>query len=108
VIIGGCEDNEELVAKAAVDSVDPDRWWDEFGALQDRIRPRFARYEPARHAGGLMHGLLSGLDRKNCWTIAEQRGDVSPSEVSGRFCRNYLAGLTAWVLAVVATPVRSA
>jgi len=41
----------------------------------------------------LMHGLLSGLDRKNCWTIAEQRGDVSPSEVSGRFCRNYLAGL---------------
>ena len=79
---------------AAVHSVDPDRWWDEFGALQDRIRPRFARYEPARHAGGLMHGLLSGLDRKNCWTIAEQRGDVSPSEVSGRFCRNYLAGLT--------------
>ena len=63
---------------AAVHSVDPDRWWDEFGALQDRIRPRFARYEPARHAGGLMHGLLSGLDRKNCWTIAEYRGDVNP------------------------------
>lgn len=48
------------------------------GALQDRIRPRFARYEPARHAGGLMHGLLSGLDRKNCWTIAEHRGDANP------------------------------
>jgi len=65
---------------AAVHSVDPDRWWDEFGALQeDRIRPRFARYEPARHAGGLMHGLLSGLDRKNCWTIAEHRGDANPN-----------------------------
>ena len=25
-----------------------------------------------------MHGLLSGLDRKNCWTIAEYRGDVNP------------------------------
>ncbi|MEO6885306.1 MAG: IS701 family transposase [Jatrophihabitantaceae bacterium] len=25
-----------------------------------------------------MLGMLSGLDRKNCWTIAEHRGDVSP------------------------------
>jgi hypothetical protein len=25
-----------------------------------------------------MPGLLSGLDRKNCWTIAEQRGDATP------------------------------
>ena len=44
----------------------------------DRIRPRFARYEPARHAAGLMLGLLSNLERKNCWTIAEARGDVTP------------------------------
>ena len=39
---------------------------------------RFARYEPARHAGSLMLGMLSGLDRKNCWTIAEHRGDTTP------------------------------
>ena len=26
-----------------------------------------------------MHGLLSGLDRKNCWTIAEHRGDANPN-----------------------------
>ena len=70
--------NNENTALAAVHRIDPDRWWDEFGALLDRIRPRFARYEPARHAGALMQGLLSGLDRKNCWTIAEQRGDSSP------------------------------
>ena len=44
----------------------------------DRIRPRFARYEPARHAAGLMLGMLSNLERKNCWTIAEERGDVTP------------------------------
>jgi SRSO17 transposase len=25
-----------------------------------------------------MLGMLSGLDRKNCWTIAEHRGDASP------------------------------
>jgi SRSO17 transposase len=44
----------------------------------DRIAPRFARYEPLRHAGELMAGMVSGLDRKNCWTIAEHRGAVSP------------------------------
>jgi SRSO17 transposase len=44
----------------------------------DRIAPRFARYEPLRHAAELMLGMLSGLDRKNCWTIAEHRGDATP------------------------------
>ena len=44
----------------------------------NRIAPRFSRYEPVRHAAGLMLGMISGLDRKNCWTIAEHRGDRSP------------------------------
>jgi SRSO17 transposase len=44
----------------------------------DRIAPRFARYEPLRHAGELIAGMVSGLDRKNCWTIAEHRGAVTP------------------------------
>ena len=48
----------------------------------DRIAPRFSRYEPLRHAAGLMLGMISGLDRKNCWTIAEHRGDGSPGWVA--------------------------
>ena len=44
----------------------------------DRIAPRFARYEALRHAGELMAGMVSGLDRKNCWTIAEHRGAATP------------------------------
>ncbi|MDZ7918030.1 MAG: IS701 family transposase [Rhodococcus sp. (in: high G+C Gram-positive bacteria)] len=44
----------------------------------DRIAPRFSRYEPLQHASALMLGLLSGLDRKNCWTIAERRGAGTP------------------------------
>jgi SRSO17 transposase len=44
----------------------------------DRIAPRFARYEPLRHAGELILGMASGLDRKNCWTIAEHRGAATP------------------------------
>ena len=44
----------------------------------DRIAPRFARHEPLRHASELVLGMVSGLDRKNCWTIAEHRGDSTP------------------------------
>jgi SRSO17 transposase len=68
----------EYAAVAAAHSVDPDRWWTEFSAVIDRIAPRFARYEPLRHASELMLGMVSGLDRKNCWTIAEHRGDTTP------------------------------
>ena len=46
--------------------------------MLDRIESRFSRYEPLRHAADLMLGMLSGLDRKNCWTIAEHRGERSP------------------------------
>ena len=70
--------NNRDAAVDAVHRVDPDRWWTAFGAVIDRIAPRFARYEPVRHAAGLMLGMLSGLDRKNCWTIAEHRGEVTP------------------------------
>ena len=70
--------NNEIAAVAAAHRVDPDRWWTQFGALIDRIGPRFSRHEPLRHAAGLMLGMVSGLDRKNCWTIAEHRGDRSP------------------------------
>ena len=70
--------NNSLAALAAARSVDPVRWQRGFSAVVDRIAPRFARYEPLRLAAALMLGLLSGLERKNCWTIAEQRGQRSP------------------------------
>jgi hypothetical protein len=68
----------EYAAVTAVHSVDPDRWQTEFSAVIDRIAPRFRRYEPLRHAAELMAGMVSGLDRKNCWTIAEHRGAATP------------------------------
>jgi SRSO17 transposase len=68
----------EYAAVAAAHSVDPDRWWTEFSAVIDRIAPRFTRYEPLRHAAELMAGMVSVLDRKNCWTIAEHRGGATP------------------------------
>ena len=56
----------------------------------DWIAPRFARYEPLRHAGELMAGMVSGLDRKNCWTIAEHRGATTPDGLQ------HLLGRASW------------
>jgi SRSO17 transposase len=92
--------SKKTAVPTAVGSIDPDRWLDEFGALMDRIRPRFARYEPARHAAGLMLGLVSNLERKNCWTIAEERGDVTPHGLQHMLSR------ASWDEAAVAADMR--
>jgi hypothetical protein len=64
------------VATAA--SVDLDRWQLEFSELMLRIGPRFARIEPRRRVGAFMRGLIAGLPRANCWTIAEHAGEADP------------------------------
>ena len=43
-----------------------------------RAGARFRRVEPRRRARALVVGLLAGLPRKNCWTIAEHAGDATP------------------------------
>jgi SRSO17 transposase len=43
-----------------------------------RLAPRFARVEPRRRARAFLLGLLAGLPRTNCWSIAEHAGDASP------------------------------
>jgi SRSO17 transposase len=70
--------NNRIAAVAAAHRIDPDRWREAFSGVLDVIESRFARYEPLRHAAGWMLGMLAPLERKNCWTIAEQRGDLSP------------------------------
>jgi SRSO17 transposase len=59
-------------------SVDLDRWRDEFGELMLRIGSRFARVEPRRRMAAFVAGLLAGLPRVNCWSIAEHAGDTGP------------------------------
>jgi broad specificity phosphatase PhoE len=65
-------------AVAAGHSIDPARWQDTFEVLMGRIAGRFARVEPRRRAREFVLGLLSGLPRKNCWTLAEHAGDATP------------------------------
>ena len=80
--------NKEDAAVAAAHSVNPDRWWTGFGHLLDRIGGRFTRHEPRRHAAELMLGLLSDLDQKNCWSIAEHRGAKSPDALQHLLSRS--------------------
>lgn len=42
------------------------------------MAPRFARHELLWRADELVAGMVSGLDRKNCWTIAKHRGSATP------------------------------
>ena len=71
--------NKEDAAVAAAHSVDPDRWWAGFGEVLDRISGRFTRHEPRRHAAVVdARACCPDLDRKNCWSIAEHRGERTP------------------------------
>jgi SRSO17 transposase len=63
---------------AAALSVDLDGWRREFDELMLRVGGRFARVEPRRRMAGFIRGLLAGLPRVNCWSIAEHAGEGGP------------------------------
>ena len=49
-----------------------------------RIMPRFVRREARRRAWAYLRGLLSPVERKNGWHIAEVNGDTTPYGVQHR------------------------
>ena len=53
------------------------RWADQLDDLVARIAPRFSRIEPRRRARAYLQGLLSPLERKNGWHLAEAAGDMT-------------------------------
>jgi SRSO17 transposase len=53
-------------------------WAGGLDEVLERIGPRFARAEPRARAGVYLRGLLSPVERKNGWTLAEQAGDATP------------------------------
>ena len=46
--------------------------------LHARVAPRFARPEPQRRALAYLRGLLSPVERKNGWQLAEAAGEATP------------------------------
>jgi len=53
-------------------------WAEELERVHARIGLRFARAEPRRRALAYLHGLLSPIERKNGWQLAEEAGERAP------------------------------
>jgi SRSO17 transposase len=53
-------------------------WRSELSELQARLGELFGRAEPRRQAGLYLEGLLSAVERKNGWQLAEHVGDARP------------------------------
>lgn len=65
-------------AAAAGHSVDAESWLTEFDAGFAWIAGRFGRVEPRKQARSFLLGLLSDVDTRSCWQLAERAGDASP------------------------------
>ena len=64
------------------------RWVDGMERMHECIAGRFRRPEPRRRALAYLRGLLSPVERKNGWQLAEQAGDATPDGVQ-RLLYNY-------------------
>src|SRR5213080_3045014 len=53
-------------------------WAQALTRLHTRIAPRFARPEPRRRALAYLQGLLSCIERKNGWQLAEHAREATP------------------------------
>lgn len=58
--------------------IDFSHWGPGFDAFMAAFAGRFSRIEPRRRASSYVRGLLSELERKNGWTLAEGAGDKTP------------------------------
>ena len=65
-------------AVAVEATVDVGAWQEHFGTAFARIAGRFGRVEPRMQARSFLLGLLSDVDTRSCWQLAEQAGDASP------------------------------
>jgi SRSO17 transposase len=73
---GAGQEPAELPRPAEVDEVAA--WAAGLEALQARIARHFARPEPRQRAWAYLSGLLSPVERKNGWQLAEYVGDRTP------------------------------
>src|SRR3954453_8214865 len=63
---------------AACVGVDVAGWVEEFACGFASIAARFGRREPRLQARSFLLGVLSDVDTRSCWQLAEQAGDTSP------------------------------
>jgi SRSO17 transposase len=76
-------DNEVAVVQAQ-------RWAAELKEIGELLRKRFPRSEPRERAVTYLQGLLSPVERKNGWQLAEEAGDETP------YATQHLLGRAVW------------
>ena len=64
-------------------------WERELAALKGRIAPVFRRAESRQSAGAFLDGLLSGVERKTGWLLAEQAGLDRPYRMQSLLGRSH-------------------
>ena len=62
-------------------------WARGLDGLVERIAPRFRRIEARRRVRAYLQGLLSPVERKNGWQLAEHAGDRTPDAVQDFLAR---------------------
>ena len=67
------------------------RWAKGIAGVHGCIAGRFYRSEPRRRALDYLKGLISSVERKNGWQLAEQSGDATPDGVQ-RLLSTYVWG----------------
>ncbi len=78
------------MAVVSLTPVRADPWASGLDEVAQRIGARFPRSEPRQRALAYVQGLLSPVERKNGWQLAEQAGDKAPYGVQ------HLLGRSAW------------
>jgi SRSO17 transposase len=63
-------------------------WEEELGRLKERLGRVFPREESRRTAGAFIDGLLSGVERKTGWLMAEQAGLERPYRIQSLLGRS--------------------
>ncbi len=62
-------------------------WESRLRELTARVGHLFARPEPRQVFGDLVEGLLSDLEKKNCWTLAQRAGHSHPGRMQAFLSR---------------------
>jgi SRSO17 transposase len=62
-------------------------WAEELSVVAERIGQHFPRSEPRQRALGYVRGLLSDVERKNAWQLAELLGEPTPDGVQHLLAR---------------------
>ncbi len=81
---------KQSINESAKAVAEAERWASGLEAVAERISRHFPRSEPRERATAYLRGLISPVERKNGWQLAEQAGDETPYGVQ------HLLGRAEW------------